>query len=635
MRNQQGRLSCRRGVVLVLGLVATGATLASLSALSGSTVARAQAPQSPAGAPADLILVHGRIYTLDAQKPWAQALAIRGDRVVAVGGDREIRALAGPRTRVIDLRGKFALPGFNDAHVHIESTGALLVGTNLLDVHEPKAFVERVQAAAARLPRGSWITRGDWGAYEQWSAGSSGDARPAGAPGGGPFLPSRTLIDAVTPDHPVFLSRFDRSIYQANTRALQLARIDEHTRSPAGGEIVKDATGRPTGLLKGTAADLVRKVIPPIPFEQRLVQVRAVLQEAREGGVTTMQDLTTAPQLEAYQELMRRGELTARILLRPTLNNVTHTSALGISAGFGSDWLRFIGYKAWVDGIMGDSTAMFFEPYTNNSKNRGQLRDIMLPEGREGAAISMTAAQHYSVFPAGNLEKLVTASIPTRIPPHIHAIGDQGVRILLDVYERVLGQAGRTDSDHRWRVIHAQVVHPDDFVRFGRLHLVAEVNPYHISDDMRWMEERIGHDRSRGAYAFRKLKDAGAVLIFGSDSPGTHAARYYLNPIYGLYAAVTRQTLKGEPAAGWFPDQRLTIEEAIDAATRAPAWASFEEDRKGVLRPGMLADVAVLDANLIEVGRANPAALLKAQVHYTIVGGRVVFERRVADKPAR
>ena len=637
MRSQQGRSPAGRGrrFSLTLGLVAAGAALAALYlSTSRSSVARAEPPPSPAAGPADLILTHGRIYTLDAQKPWAQALAIRGDRILAVGGDKEIGALAGPRTRVIDLRGKFALPGFNDAHVHIEATGALLVGANLLDVHEPKAFVERVRAAAAQLPRGSWITRGDWGAYEQWSAGSSGSAAQGSAPAG-PFLPTRDLIDPVTPEHPVFLNRFDRSVYLANTRALELAHIDANTRQPAGGEIVKDASGRPTGVLKGTAADLVRKVIPPIPFDQRLVQVRAVLQEAREGGVTTMQDITTAPQLEAYQELMRRGELTARILLRPSLDNVTHTSALGISAGFGNDWLRFIGYKAWVDGIMGNSSAMFFEPYTNNPKNRGQLRDIMLPEAREGAAASMTATQHYSAFPPGNLEKLVAASIATRIPPHVHAIGDQGVRILLDVYERVLGEAGRIDSDHRWRVIHAQVVHPDDFARFGRLHLVAEVNPYHLSDDMRWMEERIGHERSRGAYAFRKLKNAGAVLIFGSDSPGTNAARYYLNPVYGFYAAVTRQTLKGEPAAGWFPDQRLTIEEAIDAATRAPAWASFEEDRKGMLRPGMLADVAVLDTNLVDVGHTNPAALLKAQVHYTIVGGRIVFERRAEGKPAR
>lgn len=623
---------------LALGLVATCALAATAVWLSRSTAARADVPRpAAAGPPADLVLVNGRIYTLDAHRPWAQALAIRGDRILAAGSDREIRALAGPRTRVIDLKGKFALPGFNDAHVHIESTGALLVGANLLDVHEPGAFVERVRAAAGRLPRGSWITRGDWGAYEQWNAGSSGNApSPASAAAGGPFTPSRDLIDPVTPDHPVLLNRFDRSVYLANSRALELARIDPHTRAPAGGEIVKDAAGRPTGILKGTAVDLVRKVIPPMPFEQRLVQTRAVLQEAREAGVTTMQDLTTAPQLETYQELQRRGELTARILLRPSLDNVGHTAALGISAGFGNDWLRFVGYKAWVDGIMGNSSALFFTPYTSNPKNRGQLRDIMLPEGRDGAALSMTAAQHYSAFPPGNLEKLVVASIPTRLAPHIHAIGDQGVRIILDVYERVLGDAGLVNADHRWRVIHAQVVHPDDFARFGRLRLVAEVNPYHLSDDMRWMEERIGHERSRGAYAFRSLKNAGAVLIFGSDSPGTNAARYYLNPVYGLYAAVARQTLKGEPAAGWFPDQRLTIEEAIDAATRAPAWASFEDDRKGVLRPGMLADVAVLDTNLIDVGRANPAALLKAQVHYTIAGGQVVFERRAADsKPTR
>jgi len=239
----------------------------------------------------------------------------------------------------------------------------------------------------------------------------------------------------------------------------------------------------------------------------------------------------------------------------------------------------------------------------------------------------MTAEQHYSAFPPGNLEKLVAASVATGIPPHVHAIGDEAVRILLDVYERVLTEARMVDRDHRWRVIHAQVVHAEDFARFGRLHLVAEVNPYHVSDDMRWMEERIGRERSQGAYAFRKLKDAGAVLVFGSDSPGTNAARYYLNPVYGLYAAVTRQTLEGQPAAGWFPDQRLTIEEALEAATRGPAWASFEEDRKGTLRPGMLADVTVLDTNLVEAGRGHPAALLKAHVLYTIVGGRIVFER--------
>jgi predicted amidohydrolase YtcJ len=212
------------------------------------------------------------------------------------------------------------------------------------------------------------------------------------------------------------------------------------------------------------------------------------------------------------------------------------------------------------------------------------------------------------------------------VPPHVHAIGDLGNRILLDVYERVLTEEKLLGSDHRWRVIHARHVHPEDFARFGRLMLVAEVNPYHISDDMRWMEERIGNERARDAYALRKLKQGGAVLVFGSDSPGTNAARYFLSPVYGLYAAVTRQTLKGEPKEGWFPDQRLTIEEALDAYTRAPAWASFEEGLKGTITPGRLADLAVFDTDLVAAGRSDPGALLRAKVLYTVLGGKVVYE---------
>jgi predicted amidohydrolase YtcJ len=590
----------------------------------------ASVAQAPAAPHADLLLLNGRIYTLDSARPWAEAVAIAGSDIVAVGSDADLRRLASPATRIIDLHGAFALPGFNDAHVHVDSTGSLLVGANLLDVHEPKAFVTRVREAAARLPRGSWITRGDWGAYEQWGAGSSGSGASVvpGAPASsGPFTPSRDLIDPVTPEHPVFVNRFDRSMFLANSLALKLAGITETTPNPPNGEIVRASSGRPTGILTGAAADLVRRAIPAVPFEQRLVQVRAVLKEAREGGVTTVQDLTSAEQLRAYHALHARGELTARIMLRPTLDQAAHVGALGISRGFGDDWLRFIGYKAWVDGIMGNSSAMFFEPYSNDPKNRGMLRDIMRPEGKEGAAMALTASQHYTDVAPGNLETLLEAAVRTGLTPHIHAIGDKGNRILLDIYEKVLRQHGLVDRDHRWRVIHAQVVHPDDFARFGRLRLVAEINPYHVSDDMRWMEERIGAGRSRGAYAFRRLKDAGAVLIFGSDSPGTNAARYYLSPIYGLYAAVTRQTLGGEPKAGWFPDQRLTIEESIEAYTKGPAWASFEEDRKGTLQPGKLADIAVFDTDLVQVGRTDPARLLKARVLYTITGGRIVHQR--------
>lgn len=582
---------------------------------------------SSAGEYADLVLTNGTVYTLDNARPNAEGIAVTGDRIVAVGSAGEIEQFVGPDTRTVDLHGAFALPGFNDSHVHVESTGALLQGVNLLDVHEPVAFVQRLAETAGRLPDGSWITRGDWGAYEQWAAGSTGrEGGPASA--AGPFTPTRDLIDSVTAGHPVLVSRFDRSMYLANSRALELAGIGAGTPAPAGGIIERDADGRATGILRGTAVDLVREVIPEKPFEQRLGEVRAVMEEAREGGVTTIQDITSAQQLMAYRELQRRGDLTVRIMIRPSLDNVDHVAGLGISRGLGDDWLKFIGYKAWVDGIMGSSSAMFFEPYDHDPGNTGLVRQIMLPEGRSGAALAMTEEQKYTDFPPGNLERLLERAIPTGLTPHIHAIGDKGVRIILDIYEKLLREAELVNVDHRWRVIHAQVLHPDDFERFGELNLVAEVNPYHISDDMRWMEERIGAERSEGAYAFRSLKDAGAVLIFGSDSPGTNAARYYLSPVYGLYAAVSRQTLNGEPAEGWFPDQRLTIEEAIDSYTRLPAWASFEEDIKGTITPGKLADIAVFDTNLIEAGRDDPPSLLDAQVVYTIVGGRVVFERQ-------
>lgn len=582
---------------------------------------------TPAGAEevADLVLVNGRVYTVAPDLPWAEAVAVRGDRILAVGTNAEVRPLAGPQTRVLDLGGAFVSPGFNDAHVHIDGTGALLTGVNLLNVHDAEAFRSRIEEGATRLPKGSWITRGMWGAYEQWEAGSSGETPSGDA--GSRFVPDRRLIDDVTPDHPVLVSRFDRSVHLANGLALKLAGIDAATPALEGGEIVRDPGGRLTGLLKGSAYDLVAGAIPPISFEQRLVQVRAVLKEAREGGVTTIQDLTSAEQLQAYQHLRKGGELTARIMVRPNIFQVEHVAGLGLAGGFGDEWLRLVGYKAWVDGIMGSSGAMFFADYEHDPGNRGYLRKPMLPESVEGAAFCLGPEDHYTRHRPGRMEQLVTEWLPTGVPPHIHAIGDLGNRILLDIYERVLTEADLVDADHRWRVIHAQVVHPDDIARFGRLNLVAEVNPYHISDDMRWMEERIGKERSRGAYAFRKLKDAGARIVFGSDAPGTNAARYYLSPVYGIYAAVSRQTLGGEPAGGWFPQQRLTIEEALEAYTLGPAWACFEEDRKGTLEEGKLADIAVFDTNLVEAGREDPKALLDAKVLFTIVDGEVVYER--------
>lgn len=583
----------------------------------------------PAGAAqyADMVFRNAQIYTVDPAQPWAQALAVAGSRIVAVGDDAAVEPWIGPETRVEDLQGAFLSPGFNDGHVHVDSTGALLVGVNLLDCHAEACLRERVGAAAQRLPEGSWILRGDWGAYEQWAQGDEGASADAPvAKKAQPFTPHRAMIDAVSPTHPVLLSKFDRSAFLANSLALAAAGIDDATENPPGGVIERDSAGRATGVLRGAAVRLVQATIPEKPFPQRLVEVRAVLDAARRGGVTTIQDLSSAEQVQAYQHLKRSGELTARINIRPNIFQGEPVNALGLSRGFGDDWLRLVGFKGWVDGIMGNSSAMFFTDYDHAPGNRGQLRTPMLPEAEEGIAFSLTPDDHYTDAPPGNMERLLEQWLPTGVPPHIHAIGTLGNRILLDIYERVLTRYNLVESDHRWRVIHAQVVRPEDMPRFGEMNLVAEVNPYHVSDDMRWMEERIGPVRSIGAYAFRDLKNSGAVLVFGSDAPGTNAARYYLSPIYGLYAAVTRQTLKGTPEAGWFPEQRLTIEEAIEAYTYNPAWAAFEEADKGRLTAGRLADLVVWDRNLVQVGQENPKALLDAKVWLTMVGGQVVYQ---------
>jgi hypothetical protein len=308
-----------------------------------------------------------------------------------------------------------------------------------------------------------------------------------------------------------------------------------------------------------------------------------------------------------FRRLQVSGELTTRVWARMWLSEWEGVRDLAqahripsVRGGWGDDWIRLGGLKAWVDGIMGNSTALFFEPYRHQPDSRGKLRDVMFPEG--------------------NLHRLLKGADAAGFTATVHAIGDAANRILLDTYERVFRE--NPARDRRFRVVHAQVVHPDDVPRFGRLHLVAEVQPYHCIDDMRWMEERIGA-RARQAYAFRSLLRGGARMHFGSDWPGTNASYYPIDPLRGIYAAVTRQTLKGEPAGGWFPEERLTLEEALGFYTREGAWATFEEDSKGTIREGLLADLVVLDRDVLS---RPPAELLQARVLFTIVDGRVVYE---------
>jgi predicted amidohydrolase YtcJ len=542
---------------------------------------------------ADLLLVNGRVWTGDSSRPAAQAVAVRGDRIVAVGRDGDVAGLRGPGTRVVDLGGRFVAPGFIDNHTHFGQAGALLLGVNLLDVANEAGLVHRVREARDRLPAGAWLVGGDWGAYEAWAQGSTGqDARRAAAPA---FAPNRAMIDSLTPATPALLAKWDRSEYLVNARAIELAGL---TCDWPGAEC---RAGVPTGRLSADAAGRVRGVIPPRSMEQRLAEARAALAQLRELGVTTIHDITTPEQMEVYQELRRRGELTVRVYARYTLDRWEHLAALGLRHGAGDDWIRLGGLKGFVDGIMGNSSARFREPYLTSGRV-GDWRPMMEP--------------------AGNMERLLTSADSAGLWPQVHAIGDHAIDTLLTMFERV--QAANGPRARRFHVIHAQVLGgPDVARRMARLGVVAEVQPYHAIDDMRWMEQRIGA-RARWAYAFRTLRDAGVRLSFGSDWPGTNASWYPADPVLGIYAAVARQTLDGMPAGGWFPEERVDVETALRAYTVNNAWSAGEEQVKGRIAPQLLADLVVLDGDPLAV---PPARIKDIRVALTVLGGRVVYER--------
>ena len=333
----------------------------------------------------------------------------------------------------------------------------------------------------------------------------------------------------------------------------------------------------------------------------------------REVGITSYSDVTSPPvQVDIYRQLREEGRMTARVRYRPPLDRWQSMADLGIRVGFGDEWIRFGAVKAWIDGIMGNSSARFYEPYTHNPASRGIWRDIMFPFERDPKAPEMMQSR---------LERLAIDADAAGIQLTVHAIGDEANGYLMDMLERIIAENG--EKDRRFRLVHAQVMTDRDIERGGAMKIVAEVQPFHTSDDMRWMEERIGRERSRGAYAFRRLWDSGAIVSFGSDSPGTNASRYYLNPMLGLYAAVTRKTLSGQPEGGWFPQEKLTIEEAIKAYTLNTAYAAYEEDIKGTITVGKLADYAVLSDNLLTM---DPDGIKDVSVRKTIVGGKVVYE---------
>ncbi len=554
---------------------------------------------------ADLIVRNARLWTGDSAQPHAQALAVRGERLLAVGTNAQIDAHRSPRTRVIDAGGRFITPGFIDDHTHFAQAGALLIGANLLDVSTAAPFASRIKAALARMSSGAWLTGGDWGAYEDSPANSTGPP-PTRSPTR--FSPDRTILDSVSGSTPILLNRWDRSAWLANGIALERAGLSCAAPSPTAG--LECVDGRATGRVSDSALVRLRRAITPKTFDQRLREARAAQQHLAELGVTTIHDITPPLQLPVYTELKRRGELTVRVFARPTLDKWNELTYAGIPPGFGDDWIRIRALKGFVDGIQGNSTARFYEPQLHSGR-RGEWRDSSNTGATDGPGSGMN--------PPGNMERLLFGLDSAGWWANVHAIGDEAIDTVLAIMEKVFTTNG--PKERRWRIIHSQVIR-DAVVaqRYQRLGLTAEVQPYHAIDDMRWMEERIG-TRARWAYAFKTFHDAGVRLLFGSDWPGTNASWYTANPMVILYAAVTRQTLDGKPEGGWFPEQRLDLETSLRSYTVNNAWAEGEEANKGMLRAGMLADFVVVDRDLFLI----PAMQLKeAKVLLTAVGGRIV-----------
>lgn len=542
-------------------------------------MSRLIADDSPPTAPASLAIINGRLWTGDKSQPWAEGLAVRGERIVAVGSTEAVKKLIDPKTCVIDLQGRLALPGFIDSHTHFIEAGFHLLSVDLRDAATPEEFARRVGLHAAKLAAGRWITGGDWD-HERWP-----DSQ----------LPTKELIDHLTRDNPVFLSRLDGHMGLANSAALRLAGITKETADPAGGAIVRDPqSNEPTGILKDDAQALVFRVIPERTDIERREALIASLAEAARVGVTSIQDITPWQDYDAYRQCSEESRLTVRVYARTPMSQWERQADQVANAGAGDDWVRLGGLKAFMDGSLGSTTALFFEPFNDAPNTSGLMIDDNIPEGK--------------------LKENIRAADKAGLQCSVHAIGDRANNIALDYFEEVVKENG--PRDRRFRIEHAQHLIASDISRFGKLGVIASMQPYHAADDGRWAERRLGTARAKFSYVFRSLLDRGATLAFGSD--------WYvapLSPILGIHAAVTRQTIDGKNPKGWIPEQRITVEEAIRAYTAWAAYAEFGETTKGSLAVGKLADLVVLSQDVFQI---DPDEIKTTEVIHTIVGGRAV-----------
>jgi len=525
---------------------------------------------------ATLAIVNARVWTGDSTRPWADAIAVSGDTILVVGSSAEVRKLGA--SRVVDAKGGMVTPGFIDAHVHFVTGGFRLSSVQLRDARTPDEFVKRIREFAATVPAGTWITGGDWD-HEQW----------------GGRLPERSWIDSITPDHPVWVNRLDGHMALANSAALRVANVTSATRDVDGGAIVRGPGREPTGILKDNAQDLVDRAVPEPPPVLQDRALDTAMTYVASNGVTSVHNMGTWSDLAIFERGRAAGRLKTRIYAVVPLNTWEKLRDTVKARGNGDEWLRIGGLKGFVDGSLGSHTAAMIDPFTDAPDDRGLF--VNTPE---------------------DLYQWTSGADKAGLQVIIHAIGDRAIRTLLDTYQRVARENG--PRDRRFRMEHAQHIAPADIPRFGAEGVIASMQPYHAIDDGRWAEKVIGPERAKGTYAFRSLIDRGATLAFGSDwfvAPPT--------PLEGIYAAVTRRTLDDRNPAGWIPEQKITVEEALRAYTVGASYASFEEARKGTLTRGKLADLVLIDRDLTTIA---PESIRDARITMTVVGGRVVYERQ-------
>lgn len=552
------------------------------AALTATVAGCSSAPPAPTGPAVTLAIINARVWTGDSSRPTAEAVAVAGDRITAVGTTAEIRQMAGT-AEVIDAGGQFLVPGFNDTHVHFLDGGFRLASVQLRDAATREVFVSRIAEFAKTVPKGTWITGGDWD-HQLW----------------GGELPRRDWLDAVTPDHPVWVNRLDGHMAVANSAALRMAGITRTVKHVDGGEIVRDAKGEPTGLFKDNAMSLVEAAMPPPSPEMLDRALTAAMQFVNAQGVTSVHNMASWADLDTVARARTATRMTTRVYgVVPLadwakLRDVVAAKTYGGADGRGDDWLRIGGLKGFVDGSLGSHTAAFLEPFTDAPADRG-----------------------FFVNSETDLQTWIAGADRAGLQVMVHAIGDRANRTLLDIFERVARDQG--PRDRRFRIEHAQHLSPADIPRFAALGVIPSMQPYHAIDDGRWAEQVIGPERIRGTYAFRSLLDAKAALAFGSDwfvAPPT--------PLEGIYAAVTRRTLDGRQPEGFVPAEKITVEEALTAYTSAGAYAMFDEARRGRIAPGLLADLTLIDRDLRAI---PPAEIREAKVVRTIVGGKTVYVR--------